>query len=75
VASSHCPRSHAERCLANGGNRGGLAHNFDPGDGSSAEEIEQDFAWRSDEPSGWLASPSSHSLVHSGPLELESDAA
>ena len=68
-------RSHAERCLANGGNGGGLACDLDLGDGLPSEEIQQEFAGRSDEPSRRLASPGSHSLVCPGPRELESHAA
>jgi hypothetical protein len=68
-------RSHAERCLANSGNGSGLACDLELGCGLSSEEIQQEFARRSDEPSRRLASPGSHSLVCPGPLELESHAA
>ena len=41
------------------------------GCGLSSEEIQQEFARRSDEPSRRFAAPGSHSLVGPGPLELE----
>ncbi len=75
LSSSTSRRSNAERCLANGGNGGGLACNLDLRYCLSSEEIQQELARRSDEPSRRLASPASHSLGCPGPLELESDAA
>ena len=58
----------------NGGDRGGLAYDLDLGHGLSPEEIEQEFARWSDEPSLRLASSRSDSLACPGPLELESHA-
>jgi len=65
-------RSHAERRLANGGNGGGLTDDLDPRRSLSAEQVQQELAGRSDEPSRRMATPGSHSLICPGPLELES---
>ena len=70
-SSAHMPNDVSR----DGGNRGGLACDLDLGYGLSSEEIQQEFAGRSDEPSRRLASPGSHSLACPGPLELESHAA